>query len=163
MTGSRAARRAFLLGRPGAAQWIRPPWALPENHFTDRCTRCGACSAACPESILVVGDGGYPQIDFQRGECTFCGTCATVCQSAAFGERSTRPWQLRVEVSDHCLARRDIHCAACRDACPSDAIRFRPRSPVSVPEVDLASCTGCGGCVAPCPAQAISLSVEQVA
>ena len=58
-----------------------------------------------------------------------------------------------------CLARRGIVCQSCRDACPEGAIRFRPRlGRVAEPEVDLAACTGCGDCVAPCPVAAIRIA-----
>lgn len=38
-------------------------------------------------------------------------------------------------------------------------MRFRPRlGRVAEPEVDLAACTGCGECVAPCPVAAIEIA-----
>ncbi|MGB8052179.1 MAG: 4Fe-4S dicluster domain-containing protein, partial [Azonexus sp.] len=78
-----ASRRGFLRGRPRPKAKIRPPWALPETDFVDRCTRCGNCLSACPQKILVAGDGGFPTIDFSQHECTFCGDCATACQPLA--------------------------------------------------------------------------------
>jgi ferredoxin-type protein NapF len=69
-----ASRRGFFRGRPRPKAEIRPPWALAESLFTDCCTRCNDCIDACPEQIIVIGDGGYPTIDFKRGECTFCAT-----------------------------------------------------------------------------------------
>lgn len=65
-------RRGFLRGRVRPKAEIRPPWALPESEFVDRCTRCNDCLKACPQGILVPGDGAYPTVEFSRGECTFC-------------------------------------------------------------------------------------------
>jgi ferredoxin len=45
---------------------------FPPGHFEDRCTRCGACVDACPESILRRGSGGFPTVDFTASACTFC-------------------------------------------------------------------------------------------
>ena len=87
-------RRALLRGRPGAKARtpLRPPWSVLA--FEDACTRCRACIEACPESILVVGDGGFPEVDFRQGsgECTFCAACADLCPEPAFGPTDEAPW-----------------------------------------------------------------------
>ena len=81
-------RASLLRGRlRGGPPPLRPPWALAEPAFLEACTRCDACRAACPEGILVRGSGGFPLVDFQRGECTFCGRCAAACEDGAL----TRP------------------------------------------------------------------------
>lgn len=149
------ARRAFLRGRLVRPASVRPPWAVPSS-FTDLCSRCGACAKACMENIVVAGDGGYPEVDFSRGECTFCGACAATCPEPAF-ERSAPPWQLVLRVDSSCIAR-SVICRSCADACPERALLF-PRVPGgAIPEVDASACTGCGACVAPCPVAAISLA-----
>ncbi|MPN29793.1 hypothetical protein SDC9_177246 [bioreactor metagenome] len=76
-------RRAFFRGRPRPRTEMRPPWALAEGDFIDRCTRCNDCVSACPTHILLAGDGGYPTIDFRAGECTFCSDCVASCQPQA--------------------------------------------------------------------------------
>ena len=45
----------------------------------------------------------------------------------------------------------------CRDACPSDAIRFGLALGGAKPRVLAAACTGCAECLPVCPAAAISL------
>jgi len=151
------ARRAFLRGTSRAALPLRPPWSLADSLFTDRCTRCGDCAAACPETLIARGDGGFPEIDFRRGECTFCGACADACKAEAFGPRDVAPWRLEPVIADACLARHDVHCEVCRDACAAGALRFRPRAPVPLPEPVADLCTGCGACVSACPVAAIAL------
>jgi len=78
------------------------------REIVDRCTRCGACAAACPETIITAGDGGFPAVDFHRGECTFCGACADACPvkidipkmlialRREVGERRIAPWPERL-------------------------------------------------------------------
>jgi ferredoxin-type protein NapF len=148
-------RRRFLTGRPAGNP---PPWAEPAR-FHNLCTRCGACAAACPEVILVTADAGYPSVDFGRGECTFCGACAEACPEPIFASRTEPPWTIVAAIGEPCLALHGIVCQSCRDACPTGAIRFElayrsaPR-----PRVDTTACTGCGACVAGCPASAITVA-----
>ncbi len=59
-------RRGLLKGRIGRSrERVRPPWSRPGREFTSRCTRCSDCIEACPEKIIVVGDGGFPEVDFE--------------------------------------------------------------------------------------------------
>jgi ferredoxin-type protein NapF len=155
-TTRRQLLRADLRGRRRA---VRPPWATAQFH--DVCTRCDACLPACPERILARGDGGFPEVDFRRGECTFCGACVDVCSPRALwrDSPSARPWRHVAHIAPACLETQGVHCRACADPCPEAVIRFRPgpsrRTP---PEIDLAGCTGCGACVAPCPVGAVRIA-----
>jgi ferredoxin-type protein NapF len=138
----------------------RPPWALAEEAFLDACTRCGACVPVCPTRIIVVVRG-YPEVDFKRGECTFCGACAAACKDGALltAESPVGPWAIKAQIAESCLPRRGVECRICGDHCSVTAIRFSPRlGGPPVAEVDAASCTGCGACVAPCPVNAISIT-----
>jgi ferredoxin-type protein NapF len=153
-------RRQFLRGDlSGRKPPQRPPWAMAEREFLTACTRCGECAPACPERIVVI-EAGYPRIDFSRGGCTFCGACVQVCKPGALHrEEGKTPWRIRPVFGETCIARANAMCRSCGDACEATAIRFRPRlGGAALPEVDGEKCTGCGACVAPCPATAITLT-----
>ena len=152
-------RRGFFRGRPRPRGEMRPPWALLEADFIDRCTRCNDCLKVCPTHILVVGDGGYPTVDFSVGECTFCGDCVSACQPKALRRDPEQvPWASKASIGEDCLPRQGVECRVCGDFCDARAIRFPPRLGGSpLPEIDPEKCTGCGACVAPCPVTAISV------
>jgi ferredoxin-type protein NapF len=150
-------RRGLLHGKTRVEAPLRPPWSSPEVQFLDACTRCGDCLRSCPEGILTVGSGGFPEVDFGRGECSFCRRCVEVCQQPAFQPEGP-PWNLTARVTDTCITRQQVLCQICRENCEAGAIRFplvAGRTPEPVIEADC--CTGCGACVATCPVGAISV------
>jgi len=158
---SATTRRDFLRGRRRSAPPpLRPPWALAEEDFGTLCSRCGDCLRACPTGILVSGEGGFPIVDFSRGECTFCGDCVTACMPGALRRDEGRAaWNHRAQIGEACLAQRGVECRICGEACGASAIRFRPRlGGVALPQLDEVACTGCGACLAPCPTQALVLT-----
>lgn len=162
MQSASPTRRGFLRGRMRAvAPAVRPPWALGEADFISRCTRCDACITACPTTILVQADGGFPAIDFSRGECTFCAQCVTRCEPHALVRHHAddAPWGLKARINEACLAAAGVECRICGENCPTAAIRFRPRlGGVALPQLDVAACTGCGACFGPCPTRAIAVN-----
>lgn len=154
-------RRFFLRGRVASkapVQPPRPPWALAEADFLQRCTRCSDCITACPEAILVRADGGYPEVSFSVRGCTECGACAEACAPAALLRHPDQlPWNWKPQFGDSCLAQRKVECRICGEICDHGAIRFRPAlGGIAQPSLDSERCTGCGACVSPCPTQAIS-------
>lgn len=153
-------RRALLHGRIRRPEPVlRPPWAINEQDFVDGCVRCDACVAACPESIIVRGAGGLPEVDFTLGGCTFCRACVDACPEPLFDDPATsRAWSHRVNIQQSCLAHRGVFCQSCRDACDAGAIRFDSiAGGVPVPRVAAEQCTGCGFCIDVCPAGAVSI------
>lgn len=161
-----ARRRSILRGRwadaaaCAPAPPARPPWALrPDDAFTLACTRCSDCVRACPENVLAVGDGGYPVISFAAAGCSLCGDCRRVCAPGALqGEAPQLAFSWRAHIEDACLARHGVECRICGDACELRALRFVPtHGSVAEPQLQLSSCTGCGACVAVCPAGAVAL------
>lgn len=157
---SSPSRAQFLRGDfSGKSRPQRPPWSVEEARFVELCGRSGTCIQRCPEKILIKGRGGFPQVDFSLGGCSFCGECVKACPSGAL-QRSDEatPWQLKASVEPDCLAYGQVVCRTCGEYCQLGAIRFPPLvGGVAKPQVDAASCNGCGACVAPCPRQAIKL------
>ncbi|MDX1656586.1 MAG: ferredoxin-type protein NapF [Candidatus Competibacteraceae bacterium] len=151
-------RRALLRGRLREAHApLRPPWARPERDFAAACSHCGDCIRDCPENILTPDRDGLPRVDFSRGECSFCQACVQVCPEPAF-DPAGRPWEQSARIGNGCLARQGIYCESCRDPCETRAIRFRPaRGGIPTPTVAPDDCSGCGACVAVCPAGAIQV------
>lgn len=156
-------RRQFLRGDiQDRYAPIRPPWALGETDFVARCDRCGDCIDACHENVLKAGSGRYPEVDFSMDACAFCGDCVRACTRGALGPDTEQPpWMLSLAIHDNCLARNGTECRVCGEQCEFAAIRFIPvlRS-VPRPHLEAGQCTGCGACVGPCPAGAISLSAN---
>lgn len=162
MRSPNLSRRAFLRGQsvPAERPPIRPPWSKPEAAFTDNCSRCSACLQACPENILVSDAAGFPKVDFSRGECTFCQACVQACEQAAFDTPATdvAPWSQLAIIGEHCFGQLGIYCRSCGDACEPNAIEFSLSSrSIPIPVIDATACTGCGACVASCPANVIEI------
>lgn len=155
-------RFQFLRGDfSGQRAPMRPPWSQPESRFTALCTRCHACEDACPEGVLVTGRGGFPEVNFQKGECTFCERCVQVCETPAL-QHADQPWRWRAEIGRSCLAMQAVVCRTCAEQCEVGAIRFRPViGGGAVPMLSINNCTGCGACVAPCPAGAVQMRIPQ--
>ena len=127
----------------------------------EACTRCGACVDACPQHVIARGDGGFPGVDARLGECTFCAACAHSCPAPVFDLSRATPWPLRARIADTCLELKGVSCRLCDDACPTRALRFRPRAGGGADvRADPALCTGCGACVGLCPTGAIGLREE---
>lgn len=157
MTGT-LSRRDLFRGAARAGPVRRPPWTGAD--LASLCTRCDGCIEACPEQILFRGDGGFPEIRFEQDGCSLCGDCARACEAGVFNPmRPAFPWL--AAITSTCLARNNIHCQSCQDACEAGAVRFRPQpGRVPQPAIDTDACTGCGACAAICPNQAVQLETR---
>ena len=156
------ARRNFLRGNlTHRSDVIRPPWAVKEPLFRERCTQCDDCVDACPEQVLFRAGDGYPRARFHQAGCTFCARCLDICRNGALeGVRSDtdQAWQHSMRIGRQCLAVQGIVCRTCGDHCETRAIRFSLMTAGrSLPEIDPATCTGCGQCMPVCPVDAITI------
>jgi len=151
-------RRQFLQCGNHAASPTRPPWSIAEAAFQHTCTRCGDCINACPEHILEPeSKHGFPVVNFSLGACTFCRACLDACSQKALVASNT-PWQCVPHIDTACLANNQVICTTCAEACNETAIAFPPLlGAVSLPQIDVHQCTGCGACVRTCPTEAIGV------
>ncbi len=160
MTGHISRRQFLRCDYRGEKSVVRPPWATAPVQFMSLCDRCGHCRDVCAQRIITLADSGYPRIDFRIGECRFCGDCTRSCPTGALKkpDTSTNPWTLRARITERCLAHHGVVCLVCGEQCAVRAISFpRLLAKTSMPVVDPGRCNGCGACVEPCPAQAISM------
>lgn len=154
--GAMTTRRGLFLGRQAERRRVLPPGVTLES--LTACTGCGRCVEKCPTQIIALLDE-RPSLDFSGGECTFCGDCSRACPEPVFVVEGATRLAHVVAIDGSCLARNNVACQSCRDACPQQAIRFRPRTGGPfLPEVDVDSCSGCGACIGVCPVGAIGLA-----
>ncbi len=148
-------RRSMLTGSwRNASNGILPPWARETTYFLAHCLRCDACIQACEADILQRG-GGYPSVDFKRGECSF----VMPVRRPVPNRFSSAPHQgtgSGFTLTENCLARQSVECHRCQDSCEPMAITFRPTlSGIYQPQLDSQACNGCGACVYLPPLSAI--------
>lgn len=157
-------KRFFLKGNFSQSPPItlpRPPWTGDNDAlFIEKCTRCSECIKICPTSVLKLGDGGFPEVSFQSNGCDLCGKCAEVCKPLAINKQPTRSaWTWLARIKSSCLAQKQVECRICGEFCEQKAIKFKAQlGGISIPEVNLSDCTGCGHCVSKCPTQAIHMA-----
>ena len=129
---------------------LRPPGALDEGAFTERCIRCGECMKVCPTNALhpTLTEAGLegiwspvlvPRIGYCETSCTLCGQ---VCPTGAIwefsaadkgwaGPKAAQPIRLGTAFYDRgrCLPwAMATECIVCEEWCPTSpkAIYLRP-------------------------------------
>jgi ferredoxin-type protein NapG len=150
-------------------QLIRPPGALPEEEFLEKCTRCNECVKVCPEEAIMkfVGEGNVnhltPMLSLRKTACVLCEDlpCIKVCESKAlvFPESCLHVRMGTAVVNEKlCYAYQGSDCDYCLKECPEDigAITFENRRP----KVNADLCTGCGLCENVCPARQAAIVVQ---
>jgi len=155
---------------------IRPPGALGEVEFLQRCVRCGECMKVCLTNViqptfLEAGLEGMftPVLDMKAGYCEFnCTLCGQVCPTGAIEELGVEAKQ-KVKIGlafideNRCIPYAlGVDCIVCEEHCPTPekAIWFEFREMVvkggskrvvKRPRIDPENCIGCGICENKCP------------
>jgi ferredoxin-type protein NapG len=148
---------------------FRPPGALPEAEFLERCHRCGNCVKNCPANAIFplqstdANIANTPYIDPDEQPCVICDSlaCMYVCPSGALQTVYAEDIRIGLAVftAETCLRTKDVACTYCVDTCPigDDAIHLTSDGVVEV--ID-SGCTGCGVCQYACPTSPKSIVVK---
>lgn len=145
-----------LRQEPAPAQirpdWLRPPGAVGEPEFLERCTKCGDCVKACPPHAIVVSQiDGTPVVYADRSPCLLCEDfpCVSACAVEAL-----RPVEyvgqvmMGKAVISHRLCTASQGCHACVSRCPTNALAMDFES--FGLSVATETCVGCGLCEMVC-------------
>ena len=155
---------------------IRPPGALAEKQFLDRCVRCGECMQVCIGNALhpALTEAGLeglftprviPRIGYCEYQCTLCGqVCPTgAIAPLAIPEKQAVIIGLAYIDRNRCLPfANGVPCLVCEEHCPTPkrAIQFHKvkvlnnqgqRVTIQQPYVVEELCIGCGICENKCP------------
>jgi ferredoxin len=111
----------------------------------ERCTLCGACTAACPTDALRLSEtAGRTALELQAGACVACGRCAAVCPEDALDVRSGIDFsRLELGAAELASAAREA-CARCGADLPPEPMRRRLRE--ILPELEGAPRDLCSRC-----------------
>jgi MauM/NapG family ferredoxin protein len=155
---------------------IRPPGALPEKQFLQKCVKCGECMKACPTNglqpaTIEAGPEGLwtPMLVPKIGYCEYyCSLCSQVCPTGAIKEL-TVPEKISVKIGTAWVNKNRCipyflgrPCIVCEEHCPTSpkAIKFVMAetkladgtvATEKAPVIDLNLCIGCGICENKCP------------
>lgn len=133
---------------------LRPPGAITEKEFEDRCIRCRKCEQICPYKSIKIAHGewgfkmGTPVIYAREIPCYLCMKCPVICPSGALEpitEKEKVKMGIAVVDESTCLPYIGIICRACYESCPiyREAIILENEL---YPKVAEEKCTGCGIC-----------------
>jgi len=157
-------------GRVADPKLLRPPGAVPECSFLNRCVGCGECMKVCPTNTLQpaglsAGITGLfsPLLMARRGPCDpACNACGQVCPTGAIRALSLEEKRYAkigtaTIMRQRCIAwEQGKACLICDEVCPYGAVSLQHTEgvEVAVPYVEERKCNGCGFCEFYCPVQA---------
>lgn len=127
--------------------WLRPPGAVGEAIFLERCTKCSDCLKACPHESIVIHQDGTPVIYPDQMPCYLCDDtpCIAACATEALLPiGSVNEARMGVAVINHRLCTAGQGCHACVSKCPTDALTMDFDTQRLVVAVE--RCVGCGMC-----------------
>jgi ferredoxin-type protein NapG len=139
---------------PHRTDWLRPPGAVEESAFLERCTKCSDCIEACPPGAIIPSAiDGTPVLFADQSPCVLCEDlpCIAACATEALmpvDHIGDVRMGIAVIMDRLCTAGQGCH--ACVSKCPTDALAMDVESLrlVLSPE----SCVGCGMCESVCKA-----------
>ncbi|BFU93881.1 MAG: Ferredoxin-type protein NapG [Nitrospira sp.] len=141
--------------KPAAAprtDWLRPPGAVAESLFLDRCTKCSDCAKACPHGAIVFHqEDGTPIIFPDQTPCFLCEDlpCIAACGTEALVSVPDRDHvQMGMAVVAHRLCTAAQGCHACASKCPTEALSMDFDGQRLL--VSGERCVGCGLCEQVC-------------
>ncbi|MCG9127342.1 4Fe-4S dicluster domain-containing protein [Candidatus Poribacteria bacterium] len=150
---------------------FRPPGALPEQEFLEKCHRCGNCVKNCPADAIQSLQSSDPNlvntpyIDPEEQPCVICDSlaCMYVCPTGALQKVFAEDIRIGLAVfnNETCLRNQSVECSYCVDTCPigEDAITLSQENMV---EVFDSGCTGCGVCQYACPTDPKSIVIQPI-
>ena len=132
--------------------WLRPPGAVAEALFLERCTKCSDCVTACPPHAIAVHPiDGTPVLYADESPCLLCEDfpCVRACGTDALvSVEHSRRVRMGVAAISHRLCTAGQGCHACVSRCPTDALAMDFES-LSL-SVATEACVGCGMCEMVC-------------
>jgi ferredoxin-type protein NapG len=127
--------------------WLRPPGAVEEPLFLERCTKCNDCVKACPHgSIVFHQQDGTPVLFPDQVPCYLCDDlpCIAACATDALLPAGREEIRMGMAVVNHRLCTAGQGCHACVSKCPTDALSMDFDTQRLV--VTAERCVGCGMC-----------------
>ena len=134
---------------PRRIDWLRPPGAVKELLFLERCTACGDCIEVCPhDSIQISKEDERPEIFPGDTPCYLCDDfpCITACETEALLPLNGGITDVNMGTAkvNYRLCTAPGGCNACVAKCPTEAIQMDFSSFTIT--VDEGQCVGCGIC-----------------
>jgi ferredoxin-type protein NapG len=137
---------------PVRSDWLRPPGAVGERFFLERCTKCNDCVTACPPGAITSHPSdGTPILFADQSPCLLCedfpciAACATEALLPVEGVNHVR---MGIAAVSHRLCTAGQGCHACVSKCPTDALVMDVASLHL--SVVTEACVGCGMCEMVC-------------
>lgn len=127
--------------RDFSTQVIRPPGAVEEQEFLERCIKCDQCIRVCPTNVLqpALFESGVeglwtPIMNFRMGACQYqCTACGHVCPTGAIQRitveeklglgKFTDVGPIKLGTAHYDFGRclpwsKNIPCVVCEEVCP---------------------------------------------
>lgn len=137
---------------PTRIDWLRPPGAVEEQLFLERCTKCNDCVTACPPGAITTHPHeGTPVLFADQSPCLLCEgfPCIAACGTEALlPVEGISQVRMGIATVSHQLCTAGQGCHACVSKCPTDALMMDFASlHLSVVKE---ACAGCGICEMVC-------------